>query len=58
MNYILFIFRYTDYKMKETKKQLAEMQQSKKWMSDSKSGWRVKHMLKQFDGMVNYKLFN
>uniref|UniRef100_A0A2S2R274 Histone deacetylase complex subunit n=1 Tax=Sipha flava TaxID=143950 RepID=A0A2S2R274_9HEMI len=43
--------RYTDYKIKETKKQLAEMQQAKKWMSDSKSGWRVKNLIGQFDEM-------
>lgn len=30
------------------------MQQAKKWMSDSRSGWRVQYLLKQFDGMVNY----
>jgi uncharacterized membrane protein (DUF106 family) len=48
-------FRYTDYKIKETKKQLAEMQQAKKWMSDSKSGWRVKNLIGQFDEMVNYQ---
>lgn len=28
------------------------MQQTKKWMSDSRSGWRVRHLLRQFDGMV------
>jgi len=44
-------FRYTDFKIKETKKQLAEIQQVKKWSSD-KDGWRVKHLLKQIDGMV------
>lgn len=31
------------------------MHQAKKWMSDSKSGWRVQHLLRQFDGMVNYQ---
>lgn len=29
------------------------MQQAKKWLSDSTSGWRVRHMLKQFDEMVS-----
>jgi len=28
------------------------MQQAKKWTSDSISGWRVRHLLDQFDGMV------
>ncbi|KAL5238783.1 hypothetical protein ACI65C_006193 [Semiaphis heraclei] len=45
--------RYTDFKIKETKKQLAEMQQAKKWTSDSISGWRVRHLLQQFDGMIS-----
>ncbi|XP_016664585.1 uncharacterized protein LOC100162345 isoform X2 [Acyrthosiphon pisum] len=45
--------RYTDFKIKETKKQLADMQQAKKWTSDSISGWRVRHLLNQFDGMIN-----
>lgn len=58
MDYILFVFRYTDFKIKETKKQVAEMQQNKRWLSDSKSGWKVQHMLKQFDGMVIFKLSN
>ncbi|XP_022166318.1 uncharacterized protein LOC111030904 isoform X11 [Myzus persicae] len=45
--------RYTDFKIKETKKQLADMQQAKKWTSDSISGWRVRHLLQQFDGMIS-----
>jgi len=32
---------------------MAEIQQVKKWMTD-KDGWKVKHLLKQIDGMVNY----
>lgn len=47
--------RYTDFKIKETKKQLAEIQQVKKWSSD-KDGWRVKHLLKQIDGMVKIEI--
>ncbi|XP_060843858.1 uncharacterized protein LOC132923888 isoform X2 [Rhopalosiphum padi] len=48
--------RYTDFKVKETKKQLADMQQAKKWTSDSISGWRVRHLLDQFDGMTVLQL--
>ncbi|XP_050061326.1 uncharacterized protein LOC114124185 isoform X7 [Aphis gossypii] len=44
--------RHADFKIKETKKQLADMQQSKKWMSDSISGWRIQHLIDQFDEMV------
>lgn len=28
------------------------MQQAKKWTSDSRSGWRIRLLLRQFDGMV------
>lgn len=58
MFYKLFC-RHADFKVKETKKQLADMQQSKKWMSDSISGWRIQHLIDQFDEMVikNIKLF-
>uniref|UniRef100_A0A2H8TIU5 Histone deacetylase complex subunit SAP130 n=1 Tax=Melanaphis sacchari TaxID=742174 RepID=A0A2H8TIU5_9HEMI len=45
--------RHIDFKVKETKKQLADMQQAKKWTSDSISGWRVRHLLDQFDEMIN-----
>lgn len=34
------------------------MQQAKKWCSDSTSGWRVTHMLKQIDDLVNYWIVN
>ncbi|XP_050530705.1 uncharacterized protein LOC126899666 isoform X2 [Daktulosphaira vitifoliae] len=44
--------KHSDFKVKENKKQLAEIQQAKKWAPDSRSGWRVRHLLKQFDGMV------
>lgn len=55
INFKSCVLRYTDFKIKETKKQLAEMQQNKKWMSDSRSGWKIRHLLRQFDGMViNY----
>lgn len=52
------MFRYGDFKTKETKKQLADLHQAKKWLSDSRSGWRIRHLLRQFEGMVIWSFTN
>ncbi|VVC27299.1 Hypothetical protein CINCED_3A013632 [Cinara cedri] len=45
--------RDSDFKIKETKRQLAELRQTQRWFRDCRSGWRVKRMIKQFETMVN-----
>ncbi|XP_050439155.1 histone deacetylase complex subunit SAP130 isoform X3 [Adelges cooleyi] len=44
--------KHSDFKVKENKKQLAEMQQAKKWQPESRSGWKVQRVLKQFEELI------
>lgn len=39
--------------MKETKKQLVEMQQTKQWTRSCTTGWKVKLMIENLNELVN-----